>query len=94
MELDVRGTPYPPYVQTDEQRRRWDWATLIALGINKQAVDAGSAYSFPDMTFVWHETRAIYQDGMFTTGTAEEFEAGLQTAVEAGLVPRRGEAPG
>ena len=83
----MRGTPYPPYVRTDDERRRWDWATLIALAMNAQAVDAGSAYPFPDQTFVFHTTRALYTDESLTLGTADEFLSDLKSAVELGLVP-------
>jgi hypothetical protein len=66
---DVRGTPYPPYVISEEERRRWDWSTLLALGMSR-------VYSndHPDNTFIWFSTRSIYENPVYEMGTPAEFE--------------------
>jgi hypothetical protein len=79
---DVRGTPYPPYVQTERQRRRWNWANLIAAGLSMQG--SGGI----DNAFVWQTARSIYQDETFADdGTESDFEDAVLQARAAGLVP-------
>src|SRR4051794_38322355 len=89
--LDVRGVPFPPYV-SDEQQLRWNWATLIALATNWVAVQGGSAYPYPDMTFVWTETRAIYSDETLTLGSREEYESDRRRAESNGLIAPRNDS--
>lgn len=78
---DVRGTPYPPYVTSAGDRRRWDWSTLIALGMSR-------AYSIdhPDNTFIWFTTRSIYENPVYEMGTPAEFEEDVVAAIEHGLI--------
>jgi hypothetical protein len=82
--LDVRGTPYPPYVSSTEERLRWDQATLVALATSAAHEEAGQA----DLAFVWHTSRAIYNDPEFATGTAEELASMVDDAVELGFLAR------
>jgi hypothetical protein len=57
--LDPRGVPYPPYVNTDEERFRWDIATKGAV---LQAAMFGDPPGSPASNkFVLFEQRAIYQ---------------------------------
>ncbi len=83
--LDVRGTPYPAYVLTDDERRRWDFATLLAIAHS----DLGSGRLDP--AFVWQTTRSLYRAQEFETGTQAQFEEAFAEAVEWGLVEPRTE---
>ena len=83
---DVRGTPYPPYVETQEQRRRWNWATLVAAATSRQ--EGGAA----DDAFAWQITRTIYADESFVAdGSEQDFRSALEEARSLGLVPDESE---
>lgn len=82
LELDVGGTPYPPYVIGAEARRKWNWSKLVAIAISARNEPSAA----PDSTFVWHTTRGLYNDPSLAVGSAAEYEADLAQAREAGLV--------
>lgn len=64
--------PYPGYVQTVEERRRWDAAYGIAEGVSALYERDGH----PDSRFTWLTTRALYQSEYPTAaGGLEEAEA-------------------
>lgn len=49
--MDGRGDRYPPYVTTEEHRRRWDLSVAAAC----------QALQLPEHTGeVWQATRALY----------------------------------
>jgi hypothetical protein len=81
---DVRGTPYPPYVISAEELRRWDWSTLLALGLSR-----AHSIDHPDNTFIWFTTRSIYENPVYEVGTEAEFEEDVVAAVEYGLIVPR-----
>lgn len=86
--LDVRGTPYPPYIIGEEQRIRWDQCTLAAMALSVQGEPDGRI----DWRFVLYTTRVLYGDPQFTSGTAEELATMEAEAVEMGMLARRGAA--
>jgi hypothetical protein len=78
----VRGTPYPPYVQSGDQRRRWNWAHLIAAGMSMSGSGA------VDTAFLWDTAHSIYNDETFVDdGTDEDFASAVTQARDAGLIP-------
>jgi len=82
---DVRGTPYPPYVETAEQRRRWNLATLAAIA-HSAAFETDRPY---DSTYVWHAARGMYGDASFVDdATDQDFATALSQARARGLIPR------
>lgn len=83
--LDVRGTPYPPYVLGEEKRRRWDQATLIAIATAAQFEEDGQF----DTTFVWHAARSIYQDPKVEPWSEAELAEAEAGAVGAGVIEPR-----
>lgn len=71
-----RLAPYPGYVQTVEERRRWDAAYGIAEGVSAMYERDGD----PDPRFTWLATRALYQSELPTADgdlaeAARELEA-------------------
>ncbi len=58
MRVDVRGTPFPPYVVTEQDRRRWDQAILMAIELSGP-FEGGKAY---DAAFIVGATRSIYRN--------------------------------
>jgi hypothetical protein len=48
--------PYPGYIQTPEQRERWDICAAIMSTMSSQHEPTGR----PDPRFVWVGTRALY----------------------------------
>lgn len=80
----MRGTPFPPYVQSDEQRRRWDQCVLLTLAL----CAANGADPGVTATFLVLFVRAVYHDATYTTGTAEELAEMKEMALRAGLIPR------
>lgn len=72
--------PYPPYVQTESDTRRWDAAYGIAEGLSRLFEESGE----PDARWVWYTTRALYNDSSTPTGDGDEIqEAELEHAGEA-----------
>ena len=65
--LDPAGTPYPPYVRTDEERRRWDVCVEGAVAYSELCEPGGVA----DSQFVWYFTRSIYKSDI-PTGTPDD----------------------
>ena len=61
--MDEGKTPYPPYVVTPEQQRRWDAAGAAA---RKVAEEIGG-----NETTVWLATRSLYKSDI-PTGFAPE----------------------
>lgn len=58
---------YPPYVQTAEQRERWDVCVEAAEATSRKSEPSGK----PDKIFVWTCTRSLYHSDM-PTGTAAD----------------------
>ena len=58
-EIVVEGgnTGYPAYVESDEQRTRWDLSMRIARVLEEQETGGGG-------TMVWYATQGIYQSDM------------------------------
>jgi hypothetical protein len=80
--LDERGAPYPPFVKNDDQRRRWDEATSIAL-----KVSAANELNGPkDTQFVFYMTRHIYENPIYTTASLEEQAEMIRDAQKLGLI--------
>ena len=48
--------PFAPYVQSEEQRRRWKVCGAISLAASMQHEPDG----LPDARFVWYATRGLY----------------------------------
>lgn len=72
--------PYPPYVQTESDTRRWDAAYGIAEGLSRLFEESGEA----DARWVWYTTRALYNERSIATGDGDEIqEAALEHAGEA-----------
>lgn len=51
--------PYPPYVNTEEERRRWDLSKATAR-------DLAANSDIDDPAFVWLATRSIYNSDIPT----------------------------
>jgi hypothetical protein len=69
--LDLHGTPYPNYVDTDELRIRWNLAKRIA---EVQAIMGGAIRGSGEFNlYVWHVTRTIF-DSDLATGSEEEVD--------------------
>ena len=60
----ARINPYPPYVQTDEERRRWRLVTCSALLVYGYKV--GQALSSGDRALIWYAQRALFQSDLAT----------------------------
>jgi 2'-5' RNA ligase len=63
--------PYPPWVQTAADTRRWDLAYGIAEGLSRMFEKTGE----PDARWVWYTTRALYHDRTIPTGDGSLVEA-------------------
>lgn len=74
--------PYPPYVQTASDTKRWDAAYGIAEGLSRQFEPDGE----PDPVWVWNTTRALYHDRSIPTGdrAAETVEEAWSPELEEG----------
>jgi hypothetical protein len=64
---DAAGTPYPPYVRTSEERRRWDICLRTATAMSELCEPSGVANS----QYVWFMTRSFYKSGI-PTGTPDD----------------------
>ena len=81
--MDVRGTPFPPYVNTDEERRRWDQSTLLAIGLSAR-YEEHKAY---DAVFVLYTTRWFYRKPEMELWPREDLVRMKAEAAALGLVP-------
>jgi hypothetical protein len=52
--------PYPGYIETAEQRERWDVSAGIVSALSSRFEPSGR----PDSRFVWMGTRALYKSDM------------------------------
>jgi hypothetical protein len=64
--------PYPGYVQTEEQRRRWDMCAHMVTELSAH-YEGGRA----DARFVWVGTRALYNSEIPTSERTPESDAAL-----------------
>jgi len=82
--------PYPPWVQTPEELRRWDAAYGIAEGLSKLYEESGE----PDPRWVWYTTRALYNDTSIPTTdeTVQEAEGDAPDELDDDALFRRSRA--
>ena len=83
---DVLGTPYPPYIQTEDEKLRWNWCALVAAGI---AADQEPEDPAARSAFIIPAIRTYYNEPTITCGEDERlaFEASLAEARALGIVP-------
>ena len=55
--LEGANTGYPAYVETDEQRVRWEFSMKIARVLEDRETGGGES-------MVWYATRSIYRSDM------------------------------
>ena len=63
----------PPYVQTPEDRERWELAVALAEITSRQHEPDGT----PNSTFVWYFARSLYFSE-FPTGSRDDPAAALE----------------
>lgn len=59
-DFEYQGDPYPPFVVTPEQRRRWDFCVQGAEGLFADLPEAERTVQ------VWSATRALYNSDIPT----------------------------
>lgn len=80
-DVDPSGTPRPPYVATDEERRRWDLCVRLTEATWRRFEPSSPV----DGTFLIRTVRALYRSDV-PTGPDEETveEAAFAVAENAG----------
>ena len=62
LELDDGGTPFPPYVVSADDRKRWN----LCLSIARQHSEMFEPGGVADPQYVWFTTRALYKSDIPT----------------------------